>query len=102
VSVLQVISLARFIFVFTRSWAANLFNERVRTKAENSRLVREVALLNEQLRIVNIRMMQIPSHRRPFYTPMERMAILEVKAARGWSLAQTAKAFLVSETTVAL
>jgi transposase InsO family protein len=29
------------------------------------------------------------------------MAILEVKAARGWSLAQTAQAFLVTPATIA-
>lgn len=35
------------------------------------------------------------------YPPTERLAILELKAARGWSLEQTAKAFLVTAATVA-
>ena len=32
--------------------------------------------------------------------PIERMSILELKAARNWSLAQTAKAFLVTSATI--
>lgn len=100
-TVLHVISLARFVLVFTRSWAANSINERVRLKEENSRLRQEVALLNEQLRIVNARMKHIPPHRRPLYPPIERMAILELKAARGWSLTRTAEAFLIADATVA-
>ncbi|MEN6451708.1 MAG: DDE-type integrase/transposase/recombinase [Thermoguttaceae bacterium] len=46
-------------------------------------------------------MTQIPPHRRPQYPPTERMAILELKAARSWSLEQTAKAFLVTAATIA-
>jgi transposase InsO family protein len=40
-------------------------------------------------------------HRRPHYPPTERLAILELKTARGWSLARTAKAFLITAATVA-
>ncbi|MEN6449111.1 MAG: helix-turn-helix domain-containing protein [Thermoguttaceae bacterium] len=46
-------------------------------------------------------MAQIPPHRRPQYPPTERMAILELKAARRWSLEQTARAFLVTAATIA-
>jgi len=42
----------------------------------------------------------IPPHRRPNYPPTECMAILELKAARSWSLEQTAKAFLVTPATI--
>jgi transposase InsO family protein len=42
----------------------------------------------------------IPPHRRPHYPPAERMAILEYRAARGWNLARTAAAFMVTTTTV--
>jgi transposase InsO family protein len=55
----------------------------------------------EQNRIKDVRLAAIPPHRRPQYPPTERMAILELKAARGWSLEQTAKAFLVTAATVA-
>ena len=46
-------------------------------------------------------MAQIPAHRRPFYPPTERMAILELRAARGWNQVQTAAAMMVTPATVA-
>ncbi|MBN2024351.1 MAG: transposase [Pirellulales bacterium] len=41
-----------------------------------------------------------PRHR-PHYPPVERMAILELKAARGWSLEQTARTFQLTAATIA-
>ena len=84
----------------TRSWAANHFNERVRLKEENERLRNEILLLREESRIKDARMEQIPPHRRPHYPPVERLAILELRAARGWSLTQTAARFLVTPLTI--
>jgi DNA-directed RNA polymerase specialized sigma24 family protein len=46
-------------------------------------------------------MASIPPSRRPQYKPPERMAILELKAARNWSLEQTAKEFSVTVATIA-
>ncbi|HUU11193.1 MAG TPA: hypothetical protein VM431_11740 [Phycisphaerae bacterium] len=46
-------------------------------------------------------MAQIPAHRRPHYPPTERMAILELRAARGWAQVQTTRAMLVTPQTVA-
>ncbi len=40
-------------------------------------------------------------HKRPHYAPIERMAILELRAARAWSAKQTADAFLVTAATIA-
>ena len=45
-------------------------------------------------------MTQIPSQRRPHYSAHERMAILELRAARGWSVKQTADVFLITPATV--
>jgi len=100
-AVLHTIALAHYAIVYTRSWAADSRNGRVRLAAENERLKTELALQQEQQRIIDIRMSTIPPHRRPQYPPTQRMAILELKAARGWSLEQTAKAFLVTAATVA-
>src|SRR5216117_951351 len=93
-AVIQTISLARTSVTHTRSWAANHFNERVRLKEENERLRNEILLLREESRIKDARMEQIPPHRRPHYAPVERLAILELRAVRGWSQAQTAGRFL--------
>ena len=99
--VLQVISLAQYAIAHARGWAADSVNTRVRLKAENDRLRQEVALLREATRIKDARMARIDPRRRPYYPPTERMAILELRAARGWSLEQTARTFLVTAATIA-
>src|SRR6059036_3076300 len=53
------------------------------------------------MRIKDVRMEQIPPQRRPHYPPVERLAILELRAARSWSLAQTAARFLLTPLTIA-
>ena len=98
---LHVISLAQYATVYTRSWAVDSMNGRVRLKAEKDRLLEELALRDEEIPIKDARMGQITAHRRPHYQPTERMAILELRAARGWSLEQTARRFLVTAATIA-
>jgi len=73
----------------------------LRQQTEEDRLRQEVQLLREENRIKDSRMEQIEAHRRPHYPPTERLAILELRAARGWSLALTARTFLVSPLTIA-
>ena len=84
-----------------RAWAADSINARVRLAAENDRLHEECALLREELRLKDHRIAQIPPQRRPHYGPHERMAILELRAARGWSLKQTADTFFLTPATIA-
>jgi len=100
-AILHVISLAQFTIAYTRGWAADSVNARVRLKAESDRALQDNALLREEMRIKDVRMARIAPHQRPLYPPTERMAILEVKAVRGWSLEQTANAFLVTAATIA-
>ena len=100
-AVLHVISLVHFAIACARGWAANSINTRVRLAADKDQLKQDNQLLCEELRIKDARLAKIDPRRRPYYPPTERMAILELKAARGWSLAQTARAFLVEPKTVA-
>ncbi len=100
-AVIHVISLAHYAIVAARGWAANSINARVRLSAENNRLRKEIVLIREEIRIKDARVARIDPRRRPHYPPTERMAILELKAARGWSLVQTAHRFLVEPATVA-
>jgi predicted RNA polymerase sigma factor len=86
---------------YVRGWAADSVNTRVRLKAELDEANRDSALLREETRIKDARMSQLDPHHRPHYPPTERLAILELKAARGRSLEQTAKAFLVTAATIA-
>ena len=100
-AVLHTIALAHLAIAHARGWAANSLNARVRLSARVDQLRSELAMLREELRIKDDRMAAILPHRRPHYSPVQRMAILELKAARGWSLVQTAAAFLVEPATLA-
>ncbi len=51
--------------------------------------------------IKNDRLGRVPPRRRPHYRPTDRMRILQLKAARGWSSSQTAEVFAVTEDTIA-
>jgi putative transposase len=93
--------MANIAFTVTRADAENHYSARVRLQAENDRLRHEVSLLREEVRIKDARMGRVLAQRRPHYPPIERLAILELRAARGWSLAQTARRLLVTPLTVA-
>jgi len=84
-ALLHVISLARLACVHTWAWAAGSLDTRTRLAAQLQQAQAEIALLREELRIKDARMAQIAAHRRPHYPPTERMAILELRAARGWN-----------------
>lgn len=99
-AVIHAMSLAHATLTTSRGWAANHWNARFRLKVENERLRQDVALLEEEIRIKDSRMLRIPAHERPHYPPIERLAILELRAVRGWSLTQTADRPLVKTATV--
>ncbi len=100
-AVLHTISLAHFSIVHARGIAAGHIRRRVRLAVQNERLQGECALLREEIRIKDTRMDDIAPHRRPRYGPYERMAILELRAARGWSLKQAGSTFRVTAATIA-
>ena len=99
-AVLHVISLAHFAIVRARSRAEGSAGSQDRFSGQNERLSEECSLLREEMRIKDLRMVQIPPQKRPRYRPHERMAILELRAARGWSIKQTADTFLITQATV--
>jgi transposase InsO family protein len=61
----------------------------------------EVTLLHEEIRIKDGRMASLAAARRPHYRALSRMAILELKSARGRNTAETARHFLLEPRTVA-
>ena len=99
-AVLHVIALAQYAMTCTRGWAIDSPIARLRLKAENDRLRQEVALLMEEIRIKDARMKRVEPQKRPHYVPTERMAILEIRAARAWSAQQTGDTFLVTAATI--
>jgi putative transposase len=99
-AVVTTISLAHYAIAQARGKAARSANPRLRRATKIERLRAEIAMLREELRIKDARLAQLLPQRRPHYRPVERMAILELRAARGWSLARTAKRFLVTPATI--
>jgi putative transposase len=66
-----------------------------------SAVVHVVSMARVAVTVKRARVERLPAHRRPHYPPIERLAILELRAARGWSQAQTAERLLVTPLTIA-
>jgi transposase InsO family protein len=97
---LHIIALAQYALVYTRSWAGNSSSQRVQLAGRVNQLEQEVGLLREEIRIKDARMGRVPASQRPHYHPTERLAILELRAARGWSVARVASVFQVTAATI--
>jgi transposase InsO family protein len=100
-AVIHTISLAQLALTAARAAASRRERTRARRVCEIDRLRQELNVLREEMRLKDARMARIPGHRRPYYQPIERLAILELRAARGWSLEQAAEHMLVTPATVA-
>ncbi len=87
-AILHILALSHYTFTVMVARASNDRHRRTRVQAQIDRRDNEIALLQEELRIKDARMERVPAHRRPHYVPLERMAILELRAARGWSARQ--------------
>jgi transposase InsO family protein len=98
---LHAVALARAALVEIYSGFENSPTERLRQAAKIERLSGRVRLLEEMMRIKDRRMALIPPGERPHYVPEDRLAILTLRAAEGWSTAETAREFLLTAQTVA-
>ena len=99
--ILHVIALAQVALTAARARTATKRNIIVRLRAELTEAQSEICLLEEELRLNNLRMERVTPRRRPHYRGTERMAILELRAARGWSKMQTAERLLLGSATIA-
>jgi hypothetical protein len=79
--ILHAISLASVALTHARGRVAG----RRRLRAELEQADSEVALLREELSIKDGRWERSRSRRRPHYTPVQLMRILQLRAARGWT-----------------
>ena len=93
-AVLHAVSLASMVFGSVCGSVSKRHDKILRLRVELERVISEIALLKEEMRIKDERLGRIPPKKRPYYTPIERMLILKLKAARCWSSRQAAKAFL--------
>ena len=64
-ALVHVMALAQYAVVYTRSWAADSRNTRVRLRATIGQLQQEIALLRAEVRIKDARMACLPAQRRP-------------------------------------
>ncbi len=62
-SILHILALSHFAFTALLARAAQSKNRQVRLRAQIDRRDREIALLQEELRIKNARMERVPPHR---------------------------------------
>jgi len=94
-AIVHAIALGDAVIVYARGKAANtpLAAAQLRGKLDNAGA--EISLLREELRIKDARMTALAPRRRPHYRPIDRLSIMELRAARGWSYAETARVFLV-------
>jgi putative transposase len=96
-AMIHTVSLAHFdiICAWSRATDSNIQQMKL------DKLQTELALAENQLRIMSLRFKRVPAKNRPYYLPTERMEILNHKAACGWNLKQTAEAFQISVETIA-
>jgi len=94
--VLQALSLAGVVLTYARGRA----DARNRLRVQLEQAETEIALLREELSIKDGRWERSRSRRRPHYTPTQRMRILQLRAARGWTVEKTAGVFLVDLQTL--
>ena len=94
--ILHAISLASVALSYARGRATS----RRRLRVQLDQATTEIALLREELSIKDSRWERSRSRRRPHYTPTQRMRILQLRSARGWTLEKTARVFLVDLQTV--
>ena len=94
--ILHAVALASVALSYARGRATG--ERRLRAQLEQAHT--EIALLREELGIKDSRWERSHSRRRPHYTPIQRMRILQLRAARGWTLDKTARVFLVDEQTL--
>ena len=79
-ALLHAVSLAAAALTLAGSRATSSRVARHRLQAELDRATNEIALLKEELDIKGARWNRLPPRRRLFYTPVQRMRILQVKA----------------------
>jgi hypothetical protein len=90
---LHVICLAQYATAYTRSWAADSTNGRIRIKAENDRAQQDIPLFREEMRIKDARMVTTGSLKSPgdldsLFTHVPELRQVETTLASSTSLAR--------------
>jgi hypothetical protein len=99
-ALLHVVGLARVAVLEVRAGFASGPSD-ARVAARVAALEAEIGQLREELRIKDARMGRLDARKRPHFAPEDRLAILVLRAARGWTTAETARRFMITAMTVA-
>jgi len=99
-AVVQVVGLANAAISVVRGWCNDSLTTRRQLAGKSERLQAEIAQLHVELDLLRSRLGRVPAKNRPHCTPVERLRILELKAARGWNCSQLARRLLLSPSTV--
>jgi transposase-like protein len=89
----QAYQLARARLASASSPILRLLVQRDHAFSETDLREREAAILRAQRQ-------GLPPHRRPNYKPAQRLAILQLRRLRGWSIGKTAEHFVVHRNTI--
>ncbi|MCC7386520.1 MAG: DDE-type integrase/transposase/recombinase [Deltaproteobacteria bacterium] len=95
------VSLTRKVLLEIIPRLENSPDPRVQLAAEVTRTKQRNLWLEEEMRIKDARMAQIPAAHRPRYTPELRWRIVTLRASAGWSIAETARRFALARSTIA-
>ncbi|MBL8739942.1 MAG: DDE-type integrase/transposase/recombinase, partial [Myxococcales bacterium] len=98
-ALLQASALARCVLLDVRAGFATGPKD-AKIAARIAALETEVGQLREELRIKDARMARLDPRKRPHFAGDERLAILVLRAARGWTTMETARRFLLTAATV--
>ena len=72
----------------------------VRLLVQRDQAVSEADLLRREVDVFRAQRGGVPPHRRPDYRPEQRLAILQLRRLRGWSIKKTAEHFVVHRNTI--
>jgi len=72
----------------------------VRLLVQRDQAFTEVDLLRRDVEVFRAQREGLPPYRRPDYQPEQRLAILQLRRLRGWSIKKTAKHFVVHRNTI--
>jgi len=97
---IHALSIAHFIATVSNGWCSHSRIPKVRQTAEANQANETIARLRRAAEIKDTLMKRLKAGKPFLYTATERMAILELKAACGWSIAETARQFLVATSTI--
>ena len=87
-------------YQLARARLASAASPIVRLLVQRDQAFTEVDLLRRDVEVFRAQREGLPPHRRPDYQPEQRLAILQLRRLRGWSIKKTAKHFVVHRNTV--